>query len=171
MDASNGSHGPSAGGSGPSGFGPSGFDPSGFDSSGFDGAIARVEAEAARARELGERAGRFVDAAGRVRGEGADERGGVRVVVDCTGLVVEARILGSRELGRALVRAYAAARADAGRALADAAGDAYGPESAAARGLASRYGSGREQQWRQDLAERGGIGPDGAVRPAEWARG
>ena len=164
MDASDGSHGPSAGGS----------DPSGFDSSGFDGAIARVEAEAARARELGERAGRFVEAAGRVRGVGADERGRVRVVVDCTGTVVEARILGSRELGGALVRAYAVARAGAGRALADAAGDAYGPGSAAARGLASRYGTGRGRQaheWRQDLAERGGIGPDGAVRPAEWARG
>ena len=155
MDASNGSHGPSAGGSG-----PSGFDPSGFDSSGFDGAIARVEAEAARAWELGERAGRFVEAAGQVRGEGADERGQVRVVVDCTGMVVEARILGSRELGDALIRAYAAARAEAGRALADAAGGAYGP--------------GHEQQaheWRQDLAGRGGIGPDGAVRPAEWMRG
>ena len=99
----------------------------------------------------------------------------MRVVVDCTGMVVEARVLGSRELGRALVRAYAAARADAGRALADAAGDAHGPGSAAARGLASRYGSGREQQgsqWRQDLAGRGGIGPDGAVRPAaDWMRG
>ena len=72
------------------------------------------------------------------------------------------------------MRAYAAARAGAGRALADAAGDAYGPGSAAARGLASRYGSGHEQQaheWRQDLAGRGGIGPDGAVRPAEWMRG
>ena len=148
MDASNGSLGPSAGGSG-----PSPFDLSGFDSSGFDEAITRVEEEAARARELGERAGRFVDAAGRVRGVGADERGRVRVVVDCTGMVVEARVLGSRE-------------------LADAAGEAYGPGSAAARGLADRYGSGREQQWRQDLAERGGIGPDGAVRPAaDWARG
>ena len=159
---------------GPSGFGPSGFDSSGFDSSGFDGAIARVEAEAARARELGERAGRFVEAAGRVRGEGADERGQVRVVVDCTGMVVEARMAGSRELGDALVRAYAAARAEAGRALADAAGGAYGPGSAAARGLAGRYGPGRGRQaheWRQDLAERGGIGPDGAVRPAEWMRG
>ena len=115
-----------------------------------------------------------MDAAAGVRGVGADERGRVRVVVDCAGMVVEARVAGSRELGRALVRAYAAARADAGRALADAAGEAYGPESAAARSLASRYGSGREQQgsqWRQDLAERGGIGPDGAVRPAEWARG
>ena len=161
MDASSGSHGPSAAGSGPSG----------FDSSGFDEAIARVEEEAARARELGERAGRFVDAAGRVRGEGADERGQVRVVVDCTGMVVEARVLGSRELGDALVRAYAAARAGAGRALA---AGAYGPESAAARGLASRYGSGRGQQaheWRQDLAEHG-IGPGGAVRPtADWMRG
>lgn len=167
MDASSGSLGPSAGGSG-----PSPFDLSGFDSSGFDGAIARVEAEAARARELGERAGRFVDAAGRVRGVGADERGRVRVVVDCTGMVVEVRVAGSRELGDALVRAYAAARAGAGRALADAAGEAYGPGSAAARGLADRYGSGREQQWRQDLAGRGGIGPDGAVRPAaDWARG
>lgn len=170
MDASNGSHGLVPGGSG-----PSPFDPSPFDSSGFDGAIARVEAEAARARELGERAGRFVDAAAGVRGEGADERGRVRVVVDCTGMVVEARILGSRELGDALVRAYAVARAGAGRALADAAGEAYGPGSAAARSLAGRYGSGREQQggqWRQDLAERGGIGPDGAVRPAaDWARG
>ena len=157
MDASNGSLGPSAGGSG-----PSPFDLSGFDSSGFDEAITRVEEEAARARELGERAGRFVDAAGQVRGEGADERGQVRVVVDCTGMVVEARILGSRELGDALMRAYAA-------------GDAYGPESAAARGLAGRYGSGRGQQaheWRQDLAERGGIGPDGAGRPAaDWMRG
>ena len=162
MDASSGSLGPSAGGSG-----PSPFDLSGFDSSGFDEAIARVEAEAARARELGERAGR-------VRGVGADERGQVRVVVDCTGMVVEARILGSRELGGALVRAYAAARAEAGRALADAAGEAYGPGSAAARSLASRYGPGRGRQaheWRQDLAERGGIGPDGAVRPAEWMRG
>lgn len=170
MDASSGSLGPSAGGSG-----PSPFDLSGFDSSGFDGAIARVEEEAARARELGERAGRFVDAAGRVRGVGADERGRVRVVVDCTGMVVEARVAGSRELGDALVRAYAAARADAGRALADAAGEAYGPGSAAARGLAGRYGSGRGQQaheWRQDLAGRGGIGPDGAVRPAaDWAWG
>ena len=157
MDASNGSHGPVPGGSGPSG---------------FDGAIARVEAEAARAQELGERAGRFVDAAAGVRGEGADERGQVRVVVDCTGMVVEARILGSRELGDALVRAYALARAGAGRALADAAGEAYGPGSAAARSLAGRYGSGREQQWRQDLAGRGGIGPDGAVRPAaDWMRG
>ncbi len=169
MDASSGAVGPSAGGSG-----PSPFDPSGFDSSGFDEAIARVEAEAARARELGERAGRFVDAAAGVRGVGADERGRVRVVVDCTGMVVGARILGSRELGDALVRAYAAARADAGRALADAAGEAYGPGSAAARSLAGRYGSGRGKQgsqWRQDLAGRGGIGPDGAVRPAEWARG
>ena len=148
--------------------------PSGFDSSGFDEAIARVEEEAARARELGERAGRFVEAAGRVRGEGADERGQVRVVVDCTGMVVEARVLGSRELGGALVRAYAAARAEAGRALADAAGGAYGPESAAARSLAERYGSRREQQgrqWRRDLVEHG-IGPDGAIRPAAvWARG
>ena len=154
--------------------GPSGFDSSGFDSSGFDAAIARVEEEAARARELGERAGRFVDAAAGVRGVGADERGQVRVVVDCTGMVVEARILGSRELGDALVRAYAAARAGAGRALAEAAGGAYGPESAAARGLAERYGPGRGQQaheWRQDLAERGGIGPDGAVRRAGWVRG
>ena len=79
------------------------------------------------------------------------------------------------ELGDALVRAYAAARAGAGRALAEAAGGAYGPESAAARGLVERYGSGRGQQaheWRQDLAERGGIGPDGAVRPAaDWMRG
>ena len=169
MDASSGSLGSSAGGSG-----PSPFDLSGFDSSGFDEAIARVEAEAARARELGERAGRFVEAAGQVRGVGADERGRVRVVVDCTGMVVEARVAGSRELGRALVRAYAAARADAGRALADAAGEAYGPGSAAARSLAGRYGSGRGRQaheWRQDLAERGGIGPDGAVRPAEWMRG
>lgn len=167
MDASSGAVGPSAGGSGPSPFGPSGFDPSGFDE-----AIARAWAEAARARQLGERAGRFVDAAAGVRGVGADERGQVRVVVDCTGMVVEARVAGSRELGDALVRAYAAARAGAGRALADAAGDAYGPGSAAARSLASRYGSGREQQWRQDLAERGGIGPDGAVRPAaDWARG
>ena len=154
MDASSGSLGPSAGGSG-----PSPFDLSGFDSSGFDGAIARVE-EAARVRELGERAGR-------VRGVGADERGRVRVVVDCTGMVVEARVLGSRELGGALVRAYAAARAEAGRALADAAGDAYGPGSAAARGLAGRYGSGRGQQaheWRQDLAEH-------AAGPVEWVRG
>ncbi len=170
MDASSGAVGPSAGGSG-----LSPFDPSGFDSSGFDGAIARVEGEAARARELGERAGRFVDAAGQVRGVGADERGRVRVVVDCTGMVVEARVLGSRELGDALVRAYAAARAGAGRALADAAGEAYGPGSAAARGLAERYGPGRGQQaheWRQNLAERGGIGPEGAVRPAaDWARG
>lgn len=167
MDASSGAVSPSAAGSGPSPFGPSGFDPSGFDE-----AIARAWAEAARARQLGERAGRFVDAAAGVRGVGADERGQVRVVVDCTGMVVEARVAGSRELGRALVRAYAAARAGAGRALADAAGDAYGPGSAAARSLASRYGSGREQQWRQDLAERGGIGPDGAVRPAaDWARG
>lgn len=168
MDASSGSLGPSAGGSN-----PSPFDPSPFDSSGFDEAIARVEAEAARARELGERAGRFVDAAAGVRGVGADERGRVRVVVDHAGMVVEARVAGSRELGRALVRAYAAARADAGRALADAAGDAYGPESAAARSLAGRYGSDRGQrgrQWRQDPVEQGG-GPDGAVRPAEWMRG
>ena len=139
----------------------------GFDSSGFDAVIARVEGEAARAGELGERAGRFVEAAGRVRGEGADERGQVRVVVDCTGMVVEARILGSRELGDALVRAYAAARAEAGRALADAAGGAYGPESAAARGLAERYGSGRGRQaheWRRDLAEH-------AAGPVEWVRG
>lgn len=167
MGASNGSHGPSAGGSG-----PSGFDSSGFDSSGFDEAIARVEAEAARAGELGERAGRFVEAAGRVRGEGADERGQVRVVVDCTGMVVEARVLGSRELGGALVRAYAAARAEAGRALAEAAGGAYGPGSAAARGLAERYGSGRGRQaheWRRDLAEQG-AGPGGAGR-AGWAWG
>ena len=160
MDASNGSLGPSAGGS----------DPSGFDSSGFDGAIARVEAEAARARQLGERAGRFVDAAAGVRRVGADERGQVRVVVDCAGMVVEARVLGSRELGDALVRAYAAARAEAGRALAEAAGGAYGPESVAARGLVERYGSGRGQQaheWRRDLAEHG-IGPGGTV---EWVRG
>ena len=95
----------------------------------------------------------------------------MRVVVDCAGMVVEARVAGSRELGDALVRAYAVARAGAGRALADAAGEAYGPESAAARSLAERYGPGHEQQWRQDLAERGGIGPDGAVRPAEWVRG
>ena len=170
MDASSGSLGPSAGGSG-----LSPFDLSGFDSSGFDGAIARVEEEAARARQLGARAGRFVEAAGGVRGVGADERGQVRVVVDCTGMVVDARVLGSEELGRALVRAYAVARAGAGRALADAAGDAYGPGSAAARSLAGRYGSGRDRQgsqWRQDLAGRGGIGPDGAVRPAaDWARG
>ena len=164
MDASSGAVGPSAAGSGPSPSGPSGFDPSGFDE-----AIARVEGEAARARELGERAGRFVDAAAGVRGVGADERGQVRVVVDCTGMVVEARVLGSRELGDALVRAYAAARAGAGRALADAAGQAYGPESAAARGLVERYGSGRGQQaheWRQDLVEHVG----GAGR-AVWARG
>ena len=163
MDASSGSLGPSAGGSGPSPFGLSGF-----DSSGFDEAIARVEGEAARAREPG----RFVDAAAGVRGVGADERGRVRVVVDCTGMVVEARVAGSRELGRALVRAYAAARAGAGRALADAAGDAYGPESAAARSLAGRYGSGRGQQaheWRQDLVEHA-AGPGGAG-PVVWARG
>lgn len=162
MDASSGVVGPPAGGSGPSG----------FDSSGFDEAIARVEAEAARARELGERAGRFVEAAAGVRGVGADERGQVRVVVDHTGMVVEARVLGSRELGDALVRAYAAARAGAGRALADAAGEAYGPESAAARSLAGRYGSGREQQgrqWRQDLVEHA-AGP-GSAGPAVWARG
>ncbi|WP_026430204.1 hypothetical protein [Schaalia georgiae] len=137
----------------------------GGGSGGF--AVACVEAEAVRARELGERAGRFVEAAAGVRGVGADERGQVRVVVDHTGMVVEARVLGSRELGDALVRAYAAARAGAGRALADAAGEAYGPESAAARSLAGRYGSRRGQQaheWRQDLAEHGA----GAV---EWMRG
>ena len=144
----------------------------GFDSSGFDAVIARVEGEAARAGELGERAGRFVEAAGRVRGVGADERGRVRVVVDCAGMVVEARVLGSRELGGALVRAYAAARAGAGRALAEAAGGAYGPGSAAARGLAERYGSGRGRQaheWRRDLAEHS-IGPGGAGR-AGWVWG
>ncbi|EJF42799.1 hypothetical protein HMPREF1317_2273 [Schaalia georgiae F0490] len=108
-----------------------------------------------------------MEVAGRVRGEGADERGQVRVVVDHAGMVVEARVLGSRELGDALVRAYAVARAGAGRALADAAGEAYGPESAAARSLAGRYGSRREQQgrqWRQDLVEHG-------AGPAEWMRG
>ena len=48
--------------------------------------------------------------------------GRVRVVVDCTGMVVEARVLGSRELGRVFVRACACgvvcgAGAGSGRAM------------------------------------------------------
>lgn len=107
---------------------------------GFDEVIARVEGEVAGAQELAERAQGFLDSLADVRGVGVDRDERVRVEVDASGAVVAVEIEEDPELGEAVVEALTAARADAGRGLAGAAGRAYGEDSEMASRLAEEYG-------------------------------
>ena len=107
---------------------------------GFDEVIARVEGEVAGAQELAERAQGFLDSLADVRGVGVDRDERVRVEVDASGAVVAVEIEEDPELGEAVVEALTAARADAGRGLAGAAGRAYGEDSEVASRLAQEYG-------------------------------
>ena len=107
---------------------------------GFDEVIARVEGEVAGAQELAERAQGFLDSLADVRGVGVDRDERVRVEVDASGAVVAVELEEDPELGEAVVEALTAARADAGRGLAGAAGRAYGEDSEMASRLAEEYG-------------------------------
>lgn len=107
---------------------------------GFDEVIARVEGEVAGAQELAERAQGFLDSLADVRGVGVDRDERVRVEVDASGAVVAVEIEEDPELGEAVVEALTAARANAGRGLAGAAGRAYGEDSEMASRLAEEYG-------------------------------
>ena len=107
---------------------------------GFDEVIARVEGEVAGAQELAERAQGFLDSLADVRGVGVDRDERVRVEVDASGAVLAVEIEEDPELGEAVVEALTAARADAGRGLAGAAGRAYGEDSEMASRLAEEYG-------------------------------
>ena len=96
----------------------------------FDEAIARVEDEVAGAQELAGRAQEFLDSLADVCGVGVDRDERVRAEVDASGTVV----------AEAVLEALTAARADAGRGLAGAAGRAYGEDSEVASRLAQEYG-------------------------------
>ena len=123
---------------------------------GFDEAVARVEGEVAGAQELAERARGFLDSLADVRGVGVDRDERVRVEVDASGNVVGLEIEEDPELGGAVVEALEAARADAGRGLAGAAGRAYGAGSEVAAQLAEEYGLDDD-----DDDDDGGYGPYG----------
>ena len=107
---------------------------------GFDEAIARVEGEVAGAQELAGRAQVFLDSLEDVCGVGVDRDGRVRAEVDASGTVVAVEIEEDPELAEAVLEALTAARADAGRGLAGAAGRAYGQDSQVASHLAQEYG-------------------------------
>ena len=122
---------------------------------GFDEAIARVEDEVAGAQELAGRAQAFLDSLEDVRGVGVDRDERVRVEVDASGTVVAVEIEEDPELAEAVLEALTAARADAGRGLAGAAGRAYGAGSEVAAQLAEEYGLD------DDDADGGGYGSYG----------
>ncbi|AOS47264.1 hypothetical protein [Pauljensenia hongkongensis] len=106
----------------------------------FDEAIARVEDEVAGAQELAGRAQEFLDSLADVCGVGVDRDERVRAEVDASGTVVAVEIEEDPELAEAVLEALTAARADAGRGLAGAAGRAYGEDSEVASRLAQEYG-------------------------------